>query len=103
MAEYLKASHGQKLAAAIYAGSLLLMSTAFFSLQQYVMGRHTDLLDERLTPETRRWVLRRNVAGLPPYAIATVAAILSPYVTLAICAAIAVFYAAPRTTADVTW
>ena len=41
MAEYLKASHGQNLAAAIYAGSLLLMSIAFFSLQQYLLRRKT--------------------------------------------------------------
>ncbi len=103
MAEYLKASHGQNLAAAIYGGSLLLMSITFFSLQRYVLRRKTDLLDERLTPEIRRSVLRRNVAGLPPYAIATLAAIVSPYVTLAICGAIAAFYAAPRTTSDVNW
>jgi len=103
LAEYMKASHGQNLAAAIYAGSLLLMSIAFFSLQQYVLRRRTGLLDERLTPEIRRTVLRRNVAGLPPYAVATLAAIVSPYVTLAICGAIAAFYAAPHTTSDVNW
>jgi hypothetical protein len=46
-------------------------------------------------------VLRRNAAGLIPYAVATATAILSPYLTLAICAIVAVFYALPGTTADV--
>jgi uncharacterized membrane protein len=100
MAEYLRASHGQKLAAAIYGGSFLLMSIAFFAMQQLLLRAKVHLLDERLTPELRRVVLRRNFAGLPPYAIATAAALLSPYVTLAICGALAVFYAAPVTTSD---
>jgi uncharacterized membrane protein len=94
MAEYLKASHGQNLAAAIYGGSLLLMALAFFSLQQHLLLSKSHLLEAHLTPELRRTVLIRNVVGLPPYAIATLAAIVSPYVTLGICAAIAVFYAA---------
>ena len=37
----------------------------------------------------------RSVSGVIPYAIATALAIVSPYVTLAICAALAVFYAFP--------
>ena len=80
---------------------VLLMSTAFFALQQHTLRTNTELLDERITPRLRRALLRRNFTGLPPYAIATAAAALSPYVTLAICAAIAGFYAAPGTTFDV--
>ena len=38
--------------------------------------------------------------GAIPYAFATVGALLSAYVTLGICAAIAVYYALPATTAD---
>ncbi len=102
MAEYLKASHGQNLAAAVYGGSLLLMALAFLTMQVNLLNAKVDLLDERLTPEARRAVLRRNAAGVPPYVIATIAAVVSPYVTLAICAAIAAFYAAPRTTSDAT-
>jgi len=45
-------------------------------------------------------VLRRNARGLLPYALATVGAILSPYLTLIICGAVAVFYALPATTGD---
>jgi uncharacterized membrane protein len=101
MAEYLKASHGEKLAAAIYGGSLLLMSIAFFNLHLHLLRAKSYLLDAHMTPELRRSVLLRNFAGLPPYAIATAPALISPYVTLAICGAIAAFYAAPRTNADV--
>jgi hypothetical protein len=36
-----------------------------------------------------------------PYLLATGGGIASPYVTLAICAAIATFYALPATTADI--
>jgi hypothetical protein len=70
-------------------------------MQQLLLRSRVHLLDERLTPELRRLVLRRNFAGLPPYALATVGALVSPYVTLAICGAIAAFYAAPVTTSDV--
>jgi uncharacterized membrane protein len=101
MAQYLKASHGQKLAAAIYGGSLLLMSLGFFAMHQHILRAKPYLLDRHLTPELRRTVLRRNFTGLPPYAIATAAAIVSPYITLAICGAIAAYYAAPGTTSDV--
>ena len=100
MAAYLKTSSGEKLAAAIYGGSFLLMALAFFTLQQHLMRRRTSLLEEHLTPDLRRAVIRRNAAGLIPYAVATAAAVITPYLTLAICGAVAVFYALPGTTGD---
>jgi hypothetical protein len=101
VAYYLNASEGQKLAAAVYSDSFLLMSLAFFAMQHYLLRSKAHLLHEHLTPEIRRTVLRRNAFGLLPYALATLAAILSPYLTLGICAALAVFYALPSTTTDV--
>ena len=101
MAEYLKASHGQKLAAGVWSGSFLVMSIAFFAMQRHLLIAKQHLLHDHLTPELRSWVLRRNAVGLLPYAIATLAATLSPYLTLAICAAVAVFYALPAATSDV--
>ncbi|MFL5912119.1 MAG: TMEM175 family protein [Gaiellaceae bacterium] len=100
MAAYLKASSGEKLAAAIYGGSLLLMAVAFFAMQQHMMRRRVSLLQEHLTPELRDAVIRRNAAGLVPYAVATAAAVITPYLTLAICALVALFYALPGTTGD---
>jgi uncharacterized membrane protein len=101
MAEYLNASHGQNLAAVIYGGSFLLMSLAFFAMQRHLLLTKQNLLHDHLTPEVRQAVLRRNATGLLPYAVATVGGIVSPFLTLAICAGVAVFYALPRTTFDV--
>jgi uncharacterized membrane protein len=101
MADYLRTSNGERLAAAIYAGSLLLMALLFFAMQARAMRRHPELLHEGMTPQMRAWVVRRNVIGLTPYVVATAAAAISPYVTLAITALVAVFYAIPATTSDV--
>ena len=100
MARYLTASHGSNLAAAVYAGSFLGMSIAFFGLQWRVFTTRQHLLADHITPELRQAILRRNATGLLPYAVATAAAAITPYVTLAICAILAVFYALPGTTTD---
>jgi len=102
LSEYLKAGEGDHLAAAIYGGSLLLMSLAFIAMNRLVLVAKPDLVDQRITEEQKRWLLRRNALGLTPYALATVAAILSAYVTLGICTLVAVFYALPATTPDPT-
>jgi uncharacterized membrane protein len=100
MAEYLNTTRGQNLAAAVYGGSFLVMSLAFFVMQQHLLRAKSQLLHERLTPEVRKAVIQRNALGLFPYVVATAGAILSPYITLAICGAVAVFYAIPSTTSD---
>jgi TMEM175 potassium channel family protein len=101
MAQYLTAEHGQQLAAAVWGGSFLLMSLAFFTMQRHVLQARSHLLHEHMTPELRRSVLRRNATGLLPYAIATAGAVLTPYITLGMCALVAAFYALPGTTSDV--
>ena len=101
MAQYLRAGHGQKLAAAVYAGSLLAMSLAFLAMQRTILISKVHLLHRDLTPDVRKAVLRRNAIGVLPYLLAMLGAIVTPYVTLAICAALAAFYALPRTTSDV--
>lgn len=99
MAEYLTAAHGNgRLAAVVYAGSLLAMALTFFAIQWYVFEAEEPLLEEYLKPEARRRVLRRNAVGLLPYAVATAAGAVTPYVTLGICAVVGVFYAHPGTT-----
>jgi len=99
MAEYLRASAGEGLAAGVYAASLLAMSSAFFMMQRHILFSRQHLLHETLDDAQRASIHRRNRAGLLPYAVATAAAALSPYLTLAICAAIAIFYALPARTA----
>ena len=100
LAAYLRDANGQKLAAAVYGGSFLVMGLTFVGMQSHALVSKQHLLDERMTPEVRAAVLRRNVVGVAPYAIATAGAALSPYLTLGICAALAVYYALPGTTID---
>jgi uncharacterized membrane protein len=95
VATYLKSGHGQHLAAAIYSGALLLMSIAFATLNWHILLRKAHMLHESLAEEARRRILTRGLTGLVPYALATALAVVSQYATLAICAAVAVFYALP--------
>jgi uncharacterized membrane protein len=95
MAAYLKESEGETLAAAIYAGSFLLMSIAFAATNRTILFRKDHLLAEPIPAATRRTIITRGVAGLLPYLVATILATVSPYATLAICGAVALFYASP--------
>jgi uncharacterized membrane protein len=95
MAEYLRQSRGQTLAAAIYGGSLLVMSVFFSVLNRHILLGKPNLLAKDLAPERRRQIFSRALTGLLPYAIATALAPVSPYLTLAICAAVAAFYTLP--------
>ena len=95
MAAYLKQPNGQHLAAAVYSGSFLVMSIAFGAMNSYILIGEHEMLAVKLPREQRRRILTRNLAGLGPYALATALAALSAYVTLAICGAVALFYALP--------
>ncbi|HWX74756.1 MAG TPA: TMEM175 family protein [Solirubrobacteraceae bacterium] len=99
-AEYLKQGHGQHLAAGVYSGSYLLMSIAFAATNRYILLGKPSLHRVALPEAQCREILRRSLTGLVPYALATALAVLSPYVTLAICGAIAVYYALPIASAD---
>ncbi len=100
MAAYLRQSHGQHLAAAIYSGAYLLMTIVFVALNRHILFAKSHLLTHELTYAQRRTILSRGLTGVVPYAIATALAAVSAYATLAICAAVAVFYALPRATAS---
>jgi len=95
MATYLTQPHGEKLAAAVYAGAFLLMSLAFATLNRHILFAKAHLLTVQLPAQERRRILLRTISGLVPYAIATALAAVSPYITLAICAGLAAFYATP--------
>ncbi|HET7510056.1 MAG TPA: TMEM175 family protein [Solirubrobacterales bacterium] len=99
MAAYLKEGQGESLAAAVYSGSFLLMSLVFSGMNRHILFERVDFLEDDLDESIRRLTLRRGVVGLIPYAIATAMAVITPYLTLAICAAIAVFYASPAASA----
>jgi uncharacterized membrane protein len=100
MAAYLKAGEGDQLAAGLYSGSFLVMSLVFAATQRQILLVKTHLHTEELDESVRRNILARAVVGLVPYLVATVAALFSAYVSLAICAAVAVFYALPMASAD---
>jgi uncharacterized membrane protein len=95
IAEYLREASGQHLAAAIYAGSFLLMGCAFFALHVYALREDRDLAVDRMRGDSRERILRRNAMGVLPYMVATAVAAVSAYATLAICAAVALYYAVP--------
>jgi hypothetical protein len=71
------------------------MAVLFSMLNAHIMLVKHDKLVRPLTLERRRQILARSISGVVPYAIATALAVLSSYVTLAICLAVAVFYAFP--------
>lgn len=95
MAQYLKEGEGEKLAAALYAGSFLLMGLVFAGMQRHILFRRTALLAREIDQRARSRVLRLAGLGIVPYVLATALAIVSPYLSLAICGAVAVYYALP--------
>jgi TMEM175 potassium channel family protein len=95
MAAYLRESQGEHLAAAIYSGAFLFMAILYASLNRHILLVKSHLMAPQLPAERRRQILRRSISGLVPYTVATALAVVSPYVTLAICGAVAAFYASP--------
>jgi uncharacterized membrane protein len=95
MSAYLKEGHGEHLAAAIYAGAFLVMSILFVILNRHILFPKSHLLEPPLSEERRRRIIQRGATGLAPYVLATALAAVSPYVTIGICAGVAVFYALP--------
>jgi uncharacterized membrane protein len=95
MAAYLRESNGQHLAAAVYSGAFLLMALFFSMLNRHILLVKHEKLTQQLSPERRRQILTRSITGSVPYAIATALALVSSYLTLAICAAVAIFYTLP--------
>ncbi len=96
MATYLTGSGpDQRLTAAIYSGSLLVMGACFSLLNRHTLLTKAHLLDGELSEEERRRLYRRGVSGLLPYAVAVALAPLSPDLSIAICGLVALFYALP--------
>jgi uncharacterized membrane protein len=95
MAAYLREPSGQHLAAAVYAGAFLVMGLFFSLLNAHILLAKHHRLRKPLPLERRRQILTRSVAGVFPYAIATGVAAVSSYATIAICGALALFYALP--------
>lgn len=106
LASYLDAPGGH-LAAVVYAGSFLVTSSVFTTLQCYLLLRRPHLLRDRHTRADTRAILKRAAIAPPAYLIAGLLGLVSPYLTLAACVVLGVFYLlAPRaamgSAADVT-
>jgi uncharacterized membrane protein len=95
MANYLKESSGESLAAAVYGASFLVMGLVFVLTNRQILFRRPDLLRKPIPRETARRTLELAALGQIPYALSVALAFVSPYITLAICAACAVYYALP--------
>ncbi len=95
MAEYLKEGSGERLAAGVYGASFLVMGAVFALTNRQILLRRPQLLKEPIPPETARRLLRLAALGQIPYLLAVALAIVSPYVTLVICALTAVYYSLP--------
>jgi uncharacterized membrane protein len=98
MAEYLKEGSGERLAAGIYGASFLVMGAVFVGANRQILLKRPQLLKEPIAPERARRLLYFAALGQIPYVLAVVLAIVSPYVTLAICASTAVYYSLPLAT-----
>ncbi len=95
VATHLQHPDGRTLAAALYAGAFLLMGITFVALNALILLRRSDLLELQLPREQRIAILRWAGGGSLPYLLAVGVAFVSPYATLAICGAIALFYTLP--------
>lgn len=100
LAEYLREHEGEHLAAGIYSASFLAMSIAFYAMHRHLLLGKPHLVDASLDERTRQRIMHVNRLGLLPYAIAVAVAFVSAYASVAICGALAVYYALPATTAD---
>lgn len=95
MADYLRADHGQKLAAGVYSGAFLVMALAFSVLNRHILLSRAHMLSADMPLDERRRILGRAAWGVAPYLVATIVAVLSAYLSLAICAGLALYYALP--------
>jgi uncharacterized membrane protein len=98
MAEYLKEGSGERLAAGIYGASFLVMGAVFAATNRQILLKRPQLLKEPIPPETGRRLLQLAALGQIPYVLAVVLAVVSPYLTLAICALTAFYYSLPVAT-----
>jgi uncharacterized membrane protein len=94
-ATYLRDPQGRSLAAVLYAGTSLLMAVTFGLLNGRILLRREDLLRDKLPLARRRRIFSHAAIGTVPYVVAVGVAFISAYASLAICGAIAVFYALP--------
>jgi uncharacterized membrane protein len=91
MAEHLKSHEDEHVAAAVYAGSFVLMAISFATLWEYIT-RHRRLLGVELSDEQVRQRSRAFHLGNPFYLLAVAIAFVSPAAVLVIIGVMALYY-----------
>jgi uncharacterized membrane protein len=95
MAEYLRESSGEGLAAAIYGASFFFMGSVFVLANRHILYNRREYLREPMTDAEARRTLHFAALGQIPYLVATLLAFVTPYATIVICAGCAIYYALP--------
>ena len=90
LADYLREGHDERLAAAVYGGTMALMGVTFGVTWAYAVI--SGLLHENVDPDRARRSLWIFVLGNPLYLLAIGASLLSARLALAIYALLALFY-----------
>ena len=94
LAEHLRdGGDNEHLAAAMYAGTFLVMGCCFFVLWWY--ARSARLLVGELDPGAAARLVRRNLVGQTAYAVALGLAFVSAPASLALCGLVALYYVHP--------
>ena len=99
LARYIRDSDNAATAAIVYGMTMVVIGVFFTALLAY-LRRHPVLLKPGVTAEGVRRAGRLTAVGPAAYVIATLVAIVAPYVALALFGAIAVFFAIGNRTTD---
>ncbi len=94
LATYLLQPEDKKVALAVYSGASLVMATIYNRMWAYA-SRHGRLLDPKADQRLVRGITRQYRVGPFLYLIAFGADVLSAEVSLALCIALAIFFALP--------
>ena len=94
LASYLHEGPDEQVAAAVYAGSFLLLSVSFAAVNTW--SARGGLVNEWFPAEQLRMQVRRGYVGIGVYASAVGLAFASAVVSLVLCALVAVYYSLPQ-------
>src|SRR5262249_10621987 len=93
--DYIQDGDSGKVAGAFYAFVLLLVGLGFLALCRHLLA-HPDLRERGFTDDDVRASLRRTIVGPITYVVAFFVAFVSPYLALAMFAALAIYFAVGR-------
>jgi uncharacterized membrane protein len=92
LADYLQVGHDERLAAAVYSGTMALIGVSFGGIWAYAVLSNDLLLHEGVDTDRARRSLWIFAAGAPLYVLAIAVSLISAMLALAINALLALFY-----------